>query len=109
MITINNPKILKFLKYALGAILSLIIATIALGGLLFAYYISSAPKLSEAQLKSTNSSLVYDGNNHLIADLGSEKRENVTADSIPINLVNAIISIEDKRFLIIEVLISTVS
>ncbi|HEL0016056.1 TPA: penicillin-binding protein [Streptococcus equi subsp. zooepidemicus] len=98
MITINNPKILKFLKYALGAILSLIIATIALGGLLFAYYISSAPKLSEAQLKSTNSSLVYDGNNHLIADLGSEKRENVTADSIPINLVNAIISIEDKRF-----------
>lgn len=52
----------------------------------------------QAQLKSTNSSLVYDGNNNLIADLGSEKRENVTADSIPINLVNAITSIEDKRF-----------
>ncbi|EHI69290.1 penicillin-binding protein, 1A family [Streptococcus ictaluri 707-05] len=65
---------------------------------MFAFYISSAPKLSEAELKSTNSSLVYDGNNNLIADLGSEKRENVTADSIPINLVNAITSIEDKRF-----------
>jgi len=34
----------------------------------------------------------------LIADLGSEKRESVTADNIPLNLVNAITSIEDKRF-----------
>ncbi|HEP1409738.1 penicillin-binding protein PBP1A [Streptococcus pyogenes] len=98
MITIKNPKILKWLKYVLSAILSLIILVIIIGGLLFTFYISSAPKLSEAQLKSTNSSLVYDGNNNLIADLGSEKRENVTADSIPINLVNAITSIEDKRF-----------
>lgn len=98
MITIKNPKILKWLKYVLGAILSLTILVIVIGGLLFAFYISSAPKLSEAELKSTNSSLVYDGNNNLIADLGSEKRENVTADSIPINLVNAITSIEDKRF-----------
>ncbi|MGT2935751.1 penicillin-binding protein PBP1A [Streptococcus castoreus] len=98
MITIKNPKILKWLKYALSAIISLIIFIILIGGLLFAFYISGAPKLSETQLKSTNSSLVYDGNNKLIADLGSEKRENVTADSIPINLVNAITSIEDKRF-----------
>ncbi|MGT2844623.1 penicillin-binding protein PBP1A [Streptococcus hongkongensis] len=98
MITIKNPTVKKVLKYALAGILSIIIISILFGGLLFAFYVSTAPKLSEASLKSTNSSLVYDANNKLIADLGSEKRENVTADSIPLNLVNAITSIEDKRF-----------
>ncbi|CAM4055498.1 penicillin-binding protein [Streptococcus penaeicida] len=98
MISIKNPFIRKILKYALAAILSLTILAIVIGGLLFAFYISTAPKLSETALKSTNSSLVYDAHNKLIADLGSEKRENVTADSIPLNLVNAITSIEDKRF-----------
>lgn len=98
MITIKNPTLQKWLKYVLAGLLSLVIFTIIIGGLLFLFYISTAPKLSEAELKSTNSSLVYDGNNELIADLGSEKRENVTADSIPLKLVNAITSIEDKRF-----------
>lgn len=98
MIKIKNPTIQKWLKYAIGAILGLIILGIVIGGLLFVFYIASAPKLSEDALKSTNSSLIYDSHNKLIADLGSEKRENVTADSIPINLVNAITSIEDKRF-----------
>ncbi|MQB86065.1 penicillin-binding protein, partial [Lactobacillus reuteri] len=47
---------------------------------------------------STNSSRIYDGNGGLIADLGSEKRESASTDEIPIILVNAITSIEDKRF-----------
>ncbi|WP_159547774.1 penicillin-binding protein PBP1A [Streptococcus halichoeri] len=98
MMTINNPKTLKILKYVLAGLVSLIILSIVLGALLFLFYISTAPKLSENSLKSTNSSLIYDANNKLIADLGSEKRESVTADSIPLNLVNAITAIEDKRF-----------
>lgn len=78
--------------------LSLIIIAFLAGGALFAYYVSSAPKLSENKLVSTNSSLIYDTGGTLIADLGSEKRESVAADNIPLNLVNAITSIEDKRF-----------
>lgn len=89
---------LKILKYGLIAGLTLIIAAVLAGGSLFAYYVSSAPKLSESKLSSTNSSLIYDSSGNLIADLGSEKRESVTADNIPLNLVNAITSIEDKRF-----------
>lgn len=89
---------LKILKYCLIAGLTLIIAAVLAGGSLFAYYVSSAPKLSESKLSSTNSSLIYDSSGNLIADLGSEKRESVTADNIPLNLVNAITSIEDKRF-----------
>ncbi|MCW8486002.1 penicillin-binding protein PBP1A [Streptococcus macedonicus] len=89
---------LKFLKYGLIAGLTLVIAAVLAGGSLFAYYVSSAPKLSESKLSSTNSSLIYDSSGNLIADLGSEKRESVTSDNIPLNLVNAITSIEDKRF-----------
>ncbi|KEH52836.1 penicillin-binding protein [Streptococcus macedonicus] len=89
---------LKFLKYGLIAGLTLVITAVLAGSSLFVYYVSSAPKLSESKLSSTNSSLIYDSSGNLIADLGSEKRESVTADNIPLNLVNAITSIEDKRF-----------
>lgn len=98
MIKIKKETLLKVLKYLLITGVSLAIIVALAGGGLFAYYISSAPKLSEKELKSTNSSLIYDVNNNVIADLGSEKRENVSADNIPLNLVNAITSIEDKRF-----------
>ncbi|RGB45951.1 PBP1A family penicillin-binding protein [Streptococcus pasteurianus] len=94
----RKTTVLKVLKYGLIAGLTLIIAAVLAGGSLFAYYVSSAPKLSESKLSSTNSSLIYDSSGNLIADLGSEKRESVTADNIPLNLVNAITSIEDKRF-----------
>lgn len=74
-----------------------ILAVLA-GGLLFTYYVSSAPDLNEELLSATSSSLVFDNSDNLIADLGSERRESVTADNIPINLVNAVTSIEDHRF-----------
>lgn len=42
--------------------------------------------------------MVYDSENNLIGELGSENRESVTADNIPLDLVNAITSIEDHRY-----------
>ncbi|MBJ8325149.1 penicillin-binding protein PBP1A [Streptococcus pacificus] len=98
MIPINKKKVIKFLKYAISIGVSLIILAIIAGGLLFAYYVSSAPTLSEEKLNATSSSLVFDKNDNLIADLGSEKRETVSSDNIPIGLVNAITAIEDHRF-----------
>ncbi|WP_438831506.1 penicillin-binding protein PBP1A [Streptococcus pluranimalium] len=88
----------KIAKYILLAMAGLAILGVVIGGLLFTFYASTAPKLSEAKLKSTTSSLIFDSENNLIADLGAEKRENVTADNIPLDLVNAITSIEDHRF-----------
>ncbi|MFS1663398.1 penicillin-binding protein PBP1A [Streptococcus sp. zg-JUN1979] len=95
---IIKTTVFKWLKYGLSALVSLFIIGVIAGGLFFAYYAVKAPKLSEEALKSSNSSLVYDANNNLIADLGSEKRENVNTDTIPVKLVEAITSIEDKRF-----------
>lgn len=98
MILINKKTLINILKYILGIGLSLIILAFVAGALLFAWYASTAPELSEQQLKASSSSLVYDSDGNLIGDLGSEKRESVSADNIPINLVNAVVAIEDHRF-----------
>lgn len=94
----SKDTVLRVIKYGLITFVTLVIVGVIAGAGLFFYYVSSAPKLSESKLSSTNSSLIYDSNNNLIANLGSEKRESVSTEDIPLNLVNAITSIEDKRF-----------
>ena len=88
----------RIAKYGFIGLLTFFVICVIAGGGLFAYYVSSVPKLTENKLQSTNSSKIYDGNGSLIADLGSEKRESASTDEIPTTLVNAITSIEDKRF-----------
>lgn len=89
----------KYWIYALNGLLSLfILVFLAVSGL-FLFYISSAPKLSEESLTATTSSLIYDSQGNLIADLGSEKRTSIETGEIPKDLVNAILAIEDHRFL----------
>lgn len=94
----NKPTILRLIKYLGISFLSLVIATIVLGGGVFFYYVSKAPSLSESKLVATTSSKIYDNKNQLIADLGSERRVNAQANDIPTDLVKAIVSIEDHRF-----------
>ncbi|RJP07388.1 penicillin-binding protein [Streptococcus pseudopneumoniae] len=94
----NKPTILRLIKYLGISFLSLVIATIVLGGGVFFYYVSKAPTLSESKLVATTSSKIYDNKNQLIADLGSEHRVNAQANDIPTDLVKAIVSIEDHRF-----------
>ncbi len=88
----------KILGYFSITILSIIILAVIAGGSIFTFYASQAPELSQEKLQATSSSLIYDKDQNLIADLGTEKRELVTSDSIPIGLVNAVVSIEDHRF-----------
>ena len=94
----NKQTILRIAKYVSICLLTLFIAAIMLGGGLFLYYVSKAPALSESKLVATTSSKIYDSNDELIADLGSERRVNAQANEIPTELVNAIVSIEDHRF-----------
>ncbi len=68
------------------------------GAGLFVYYAKDAPTLDESQLVDNPSSKIYDMNGDLIAELGTQKRENITASEIPQVLKDAIVSIEDKRF-----------
>ncbi len=65
-----------------------------IGASVFFYYVSKAPELSESKLVATTSSKIYDSKNELIADLGAERRVNAQSNEVPIELVNAIVSIE---------------
>lgn len=94
----NKQNILRIAKYISICFLTVFIAAIMLGGGLFLYYVSKTPALSESKLVATTSSKIYDNNDELIADLGSERRVNAQANEIPTDLVNAIVSIEDHRF-----------
>ena len=94
----NKQTVIQWLKYVAIAAISLFLLLFVLGALIFGYYAMKAPTLSEKDLVTTTSSKIYDNKNNLIADLGAEKRINVTANEIPTDLVNAIIAIEDHRF-----------
>lgn len=94
----NKQTFLRIAKYVSISLLTVFIAAVMLGGSLFLYYVSKAPELSESKLVATTSSKIYDSNDELIADLGSERRVNAQANEIPTDLVNAIVSIEDHRF-----------
>lgn len=89
---------MRILKYTGIFFLTLFIALFLLGGGVFLYFVSKAPALSDSKLVATTSSKIYDNNNELIADLGSERRVNAQANEIPTDLVKAIVSIEDHRF-----------
>ena len=94
----KNETLKKYLIIVANVLLAgFILATLAAAGLV-AYYISSAPALTEEALTATTSSKIYDKDGGLIADLGAEKRSNAKTQEIPTDLVNAIVAIEDQRF-----------
>ena len=94
----NKQLIWRIAKYLGIGFLVAFIASILIGGSVFFYYVSKAPELSESKLVATTSSKIYDSKNELIADLGAERRVNAQSSEVPIELVNAIVSIEDHRF-----------
>ena len=94
----NKQPIWRIAKYLGIGFLAAFIAAILIGGSVFFYYVSKAPELSESKLVATTSSKIYDSKNELIADLGAERRVNAQSNEVPIELVNAIVSIEDHRF-----------
>ncbi len=88
----------KIIRYAILAFVSLFLVVSLIGGALVFYYASSAPKLAESKLTSTNSSIIYDKDGNEIANLGAEERVSAASSDIPQNLTNAITAIEDHRF-----------
>lgn len=88
----------KIVKRVLIVLLTLLVIGIALGATLFFYYAKTAPKLSESKLSSPGSTIIYDANNKKITSLGADNRVLISANKVPQQLKNAIISIEDRRF-----------
>lgn len=72
---------------------------VALAGLsLCVYIIITCPEFDTSLLFKSGSTIVYDTDMNVIAELGVEKRENVTYDELPEVLVDAIVATEDSKF-----------
>ncbi len=66
------------------------------------YYISDilkdVPALDVSRFDSEESTRIYDANDELIVDLGTQSRENVEYEELPQVVIDAFISVEDSRF-----------
>lgn len=94
----NKQSLLTGLKLLAIGLISLFFVGLLLGGSVFLYYSFKTPALSEDKLIATTSSKIYDNQSNLIADLGAEKRVNASPSDIPLDLVHAVVAIEDHRF-----------
>lgn len=63
-----------------------------------AYIVISAPKFDVDKLYTMEKSTIYDSENNVIAELGTEKREKVSFDELPQVLIDAIIATEDSNY-----------
>jgi len=75
----------------------------AVGGGIFAWKLGAhmlegTPELTSEALASANSTIIYDSEGTVIAELGEYIRENVTYESIPNVTIDAFLAIEDSRF-----------
>ncbi|PID33808.1 MAG: penicillin-binding protein 1A [Thiotrichales bacterium] len=87
------------LRYVISPIIFVSILGIIATTLIYLYYSSQTPSVSE--LKNTQLNLplrVYSSDDQLIAEFGEHRRRPVKYDQIPDNLKKAFISIEDSRF-----------
>lgn len=96
----ENKKLSKgFWKKFLYTCISLGIVMILFGAGAFLWIIKDAPKIDETLLKDPLSSKIYasDGKT-VIAEVGTEKRDEININQIPDLLKNAVLATEDARF-----------
>ncbi|MDR3189702.1 MAG: penicillin-binding protein [Lactobacillaceae bacterium] len=86
-----------FLNIFLGLVTLGIVGVLAGVGI-FAYYASSAPKVTNAKLVGTSQTQLLDYKGDVIYTTGNEQREIAAQSEIPEKLREAVVSIEDRRF-----------
>lgn len=85
-------KIILTIGFGIGILLFILLF------LFLVMIVKDAPNFDEKALYSTDSTVLYDKNNEIIAKIGIEKRKNINYDDLPEVLINAIIATEDSRF-----------
>lgn len=91
---------LRFITMLLAIILGfeLIFGTVAVVGI--QTMLKDEPELNVDDFFSQESTLIYDKDGNLIANVGKQIRENVDYDEIPEALIDAFLSIEDSRYFV---------
>ena len=99
----NRPKNKKKSKLRLfGKIIAwftTIFALVLLAGMaVFFTYAASAPKITESELASENSTQIYDSQGNLIYSVSQQQRDYADQSEIPKSMMHAVVAIEDRRF-----------
>lgn len=74
------------------------ISVCILATVFFYYVVKEAPEFDVAQLERSESTLLYDKDNVVRAELGVEKREEITYNEISEVFIDALIATEDSKF-----------
>lgn len=92
----------KRLKHTLNFFLIIFMIIMIVGALsclsFCVYIIVKSPEFEVEKLYRSASTTILDINGDVIAELGVEKRENVTYDQLPEIVVDAVVATEDSRF-----------
>ena len=100
--TPETPKPKKKKKSVLSIVLiviaSLMYACIIAGIITIAVLLKDKPELNVNDIKSPDSSTIYDRDGEVIAEVGYIIRKNVTYDELPTSLIDAFLAVEDSRF-----------
>ena len=91
----SNKSVMKKIMY--GALIAIGVIGISVG-ILFTYYIATAPELDPEKLEDPFSSKFYDMDGNHIGYLGDIRRTKITYDELPDVLIDAVIATEDARF-----------
>ncbi|MBP8865704.1 MAG: PBP1A family penicillin-binding protein, partial [Acetobacterium sp.] len=67
-------------------------------GVMYSIYAANRMDISDYQYQAKDKTEIYSADNALIAELYTKNRTNVTIDQIPVQLQQALISVEDSRF-----------
>lgn len=87
------------MKHIVLITLMIIAVAVATAGLSFCIYIIvKSPEFDVTKLYKSSSSVIYASDGTVIAELGVQKRENITYDKLPDVLVDAIVAVEDSKF-----------
>ncbi len=94
----TNTKKKGFGRIVLIAIMGILIFFASCALVFALYIIITSPKFDVNKLYSSSSSIILDSDGNAIAELGVQKRDNVTYDELPDVLVDAIVATEDSKY-----------
>lgn len=92
----KSTRLLVNILLIIGLVLCIAVCVVAV--LFLSYVVSKAPEFDVSLLDRSESTLIYDINNNVIAELGTEKREEIKYDEISQSFIDALVATEDSRF-----------